>query len=102
MDYFILAFRKYLVQFLSNFIPSRKLARKFRQKFLRTEYHIFLDQVDSFIPKAVLENMNKYDNKYFYNENLAHGGGGIALIRDILILMRVPKKLTPLVILGLL
>ena len=91
--------KKYLARFLIKKLPGKRFTKKLEQKLLGINHYINVNQVDNFIPKAVLEVMNKYNNEYFYKENLAHGGG--IVIGDILILMKMPKKLTPLVILGL-
>lgn len=84
MEFLSVYLRKMLAQFVSSFLPTRNLRRKFRSKF-GGDKTIFLNQVDSFVPKPVLKAMSEFSNEYFIkaNQKLASNlvtkaqGGGI-------------------------
>lgn len=76
------------MQFICNIIPLkryRKRARNFLFKKLEADYNsvIFVNSVDSHIPKNILAQINAVDNEFFMlknaniaNANIANRGGG--------------------------
>jgi len=68
MEFLSVYLRKMLAQFVSSFLPTRNLRRKFRSKF-GGDKTIFLNQVDSFVPKPVLKAMSEFSNEYFIKAN---------------------------------
>lgn len=86
MEFILFYLRKMLAQFLSSFLPTRALRRRFRSKFSGDKI-IFVNQVDNFVPKPVLKAMSEFSNEYFIKENqklanlalstqASQGGGG--------------------------
>lgn len=66
------------------FIPFRKIRHKIKKTFLLK--NIQRDKIDSYLPKKILIQINKYNNEDLIKLNKAiTGGGGI---KDILIMMK--------------
>ncbi|ECR3303252.1 hypothetical protein F1P61_08580, partial [Campylobacter jejuni] len=65
------------------FIPFRKIRHKIKKTFLLK--NIQRDKIDSYLPKKILIQINKYNNEDLIKLNKAITGGGI---KDILIMMK--------------
>lgn len=70
--YFIFRTKRALLQFFCNFIPFTKLRIRARNavyaKFLGDKI-ILLDELNRHLPKAVLTQINAYDNEHFIKQN---------------------------------
>lgn len=76
-------FFKTIFQLLCNFIPITKWrikARRSLMKLIELYYVIPLKKADSYLPKAVLKQVNSVDNEFFITQNAksVNGGGGLA------------------------
>ena len=75
--YFIFRTKRALLQFFCNFIPDKHLRVKtrnaFYEKYCRLppiqDKVILLNEVDKHLPKAVLTQINAYDNEHFIKQN---------------------------------
>ncbi len=75
--YFIFRTKRALLQFFCNFIPNKHLRVKtrnaFYEKYCRLppiqDKVILLNEVDKHLPKAVLTQINAYDNEHFIKQN---------------------------------
>lgn len=78
-------FQSYFVKIICLFIPFRKIRHKIKKTFLLK--NIQRDKIDSYLPKKILIQINKYNNEDLIklNKAIAGGGGGI---KDILIMMK--------------
>ncbi len=77
-------FQSYFVKIICLFIPFRKIRHKIKKTFLLK--NIQRDKIDSYLPKKILIQINKYNNEDLIKLNKAiTGGGGI---KDILIMMK--------------
>lgn len=70
----IIMFRKYLIRIICAFIPSKNLRINFRKKYYYGA-KILCNQVDSFIPKEVVEKVNQTSNEKFIELNKTIRGG---------------------------
>lgn len=70
--YFIFRTKRALLQFFCNFIPFTKLRIRARNavyaKFLGDKI-ILLDELNRHLPKAILTQINAYDNEHFVKQN---------------------------------
>lgn len=70
--YLIFRTKRALLQFFCNFIPFTKLRIRARNaayaKFLDAKI-ILLDELNLHLPKAVLTQINAYDNEHFIKQN---------------------------------
>ncbi len=78
-------FQSYFVKIICLFIPFRKIRHKIKKTFLLK--NIQRDKIDSYLPKKILIQINKYNNEDLIklNKAITGGGGGI---KDILIMMK--------------
>lgn len=77
-------FQSYFVKIICLFIPFRKIRHKIKKTFLLK--NIQRDKIDSYLPKKILIQINKYNNEDLIKLNKAIAGGGG--IKDILIMMK--------------
>ncbi|EAJ2242851.1 hypothetical protein CXE92_08605, partial [Campylobacter jejuni] len=75
--------QSYFVKIICLFIPFRKIRHKIKKTFLLK--NIQRDKIDSYLPKKILIQINKYNNEDLIKLNKAITGGGI---KDILIMMK--------------
>lgn len=70
--YFIFRTKRALLQFFCNFIPFTKLRIRARNavyaKFVGDKI-ILLDELNFHLPKAILTQINAYDNEHFIKQN---------------------------------
>lgn len=78
-------FQSYFVKIICLFIPFRKIRHKIKKTFLLK--NIQRDKIDSYLPKKILIQINKYNNEDLIKLNKAITGGG-GDIKDILIMMK--------------
>lgn len=77
MIYYPYYIRKYFAKFICLFLPNKKFRKYIREKITYKPIQIKINEVNLQIPKNVVENIEKYDNEYFYNinKNIIAGGG---------------------------
>lgn len=69
MIYYPYYLKKYLAKIVCLFIPNKNIRAIIREKLLNQFMQIKLDNLNSYIPKDIVDNIEKYDNEHFYKIN---------------------------------
>lgn len=69
MIYYPYYLKKYLAKIACLFIPNKNIRAIIREKLLNQFMQIKLDNLNSYIPKDIVDNIEKYDNEHFYKIN---------------------------------